>query len=287
MRLFKLLVLFMLLNISALSEIYSDNINEEIKAMWIKTGESETYYDIFREGNEILEKSEDSSDLAEVHAIFGFIYYKRQRYDWAEKELKEALRYNRNSKSARWIIAEVYSETDRVKKGVKTLERLSLEYPTDPMILWMLGDIYFENKQEEKAINCYETVWQDTGIRESNPNINLLLRNLINLYVKKKNMEKSSHYIDVLLSYYPNDYATLLLISKFYINLGKNREAIEKLNIIRETFDSEKEVYYLLGGAHYNLEEYYKAKDYLEKALIIDENYSKALELNSELKKIL
>ncbi len=285
MKLFKLLVLFTLLNISAFSEIYSDNINEEMKTMWIKTGESETYYDIFREGSKILGESKDSSDLAEVHAIFGFIYYKRQRYDWAEKELKEALRYNRNSKSARWLIAEVYSETDRVKKGVKTLERLSLEYPTDPMILWMLGDLYFEIKQEEKAINCYETVWQDTGIRESNPNVNLLLRNLINLYVKKKNMEKSSHYIDVLLSYYPDDYATLLLISKFYINLGKNREAIEKLNIIRETFDSEKEVYYLLGGAHYNLEEYYKAKDYLEKALMIDKNYSKALKLNSELKK--
>lgn len=285
MRLFKLLVLFMLLNISAFSEIYSDNISEEMKAMWIKTGENETYYDIFEEGNKILEESKDASDLAEVHAIFGFVYYKRQIYDWAEKELKEALRYNSNSKSARWLIAEVYSETGRVKKGIKTLERLSQEYSTDPMLLWMLGDLYFENKQLEKAINCYETVWQDTGIRESNPNINLLLRNLINLYVKKKDMEKSSHYIDVLLSYYPDDYATLLLISKFYINLGKNREAIEKLNIIKETFDSEKEVYYLLGAAHYNLKEYYKTKDYLEKALMMDENYNKALKLNSELKK--
>lgn len=278
--------LFLTFNLNSFSEIYDDNINQKNKDLWVKFYELQAYYEVFEEGIETLEISENLSTKAEIHSIFGAIFHKRTRYDLAEEELNKALNFNPNSKSAQWTISLVYSKTDRLEKGIKRLEKLAKEYPNDSQLLWVLGDLYFENKEFEKAIYNYEKIIGGVEVKKYEVEIKTLLENMIYIYMLKNDLENAHKYMNKFLNYFPIDYKALLLASEILMKLEKNREAIEKLDIVMDNFDPGKKYYFFMGQAYYNLKEYDKAKYYTNESLKLDENYGSALKLSSELNKI-
>ena len=180
----------------------------------------------------------------------------------------------------------VYFKTGRIKKGIDRLEKLTKDYPEDSELFWMLGDFYLENNQLDKAIYCFEEKVNDSEARRDTYNFTRVLGKLADSYRRKNNLEKAYKYAKEFLKYSPEEYLALLMFSELSIDLGKNREAIEKLDVIMANFDPGKEDYYLMGLAHYNLKEYAKARYYFGESLKLDENYSKALEYMKYLNKI-
>ena len=288
MRPLKLIIfyLFLVFKVSTFSIVYSDDVSQRVKELWGEFAHTQTYYKIFQEGNKILKNSNSDSEKAEVQAMFGTVYYNQKMYRQAEKELKKALKYNPHSKSARWTISVVYFQTGRIKKGIDRLEKLTKDYPEDSELFWMLGDFYLENNQLDKAIYYLERKVDNDEAQRNTYNFTRVLGKLADSYRRKNNLEKAYKYAKEFLKYSPEEYLALLMFSEISIDLGKNREAIEKLDVIMANFDPGKEDYYLMGLAHYNLKEYAKARYYFGESLKLDENYSKALEYMKYLNKI-
>ena len=287
MKPLKLLVIFIFLvfNISTFSEFYSNDASEFVKTIWQLVDYKE-YDRVFSEGNKIIENSENSSDISEIHAVFGFIYFTQKRYDLAEKELKKSLLYNPDLKSAQIVISLIYSETNRLKEGIKILEKTIENYPNDIQLLWNLGNFYALDGQFDKSIYCNKKILRDHENEFRNtPNFKLIFMNMIFIYDKKKDSENAYRYMNELLKYFPNDYESLLFSAKILIDFGDNRKAIEKLNIIMDNFYPEKEDYFVMGVAYFQLKAYNKAKYYFSEALKLDENYSEALEYMKYLNK--
>ena len=288
MKLLKLFVvfLFLIFNVSTFSLIYNDNeVSKFVKTMW-QLFDYKEYDRIFSEGNKILEISKNNSDISEIYTIFGFVYLRQNKYDLAEKEVKKALSYNPNSKSAQTVISFIYSETNRMDESIKILEKLVANYPEDVKLLWKLGEGYVLNRQFDKSIYCYEKILRENeNILKNDSNIKIIFRNMIYIYTIKNDSENAYKYMDKLLEYFPNDYEALLLSAKLLINFGENEKAIEKLNIIMDNFYPEKEDYFVMGVAYFQLKAYNKAKYYFSEALKLDENYSEALEYMKYLNK--
>ena len=99
-----------------------------------------------------------AGDLSCVEAYeeIGDNYLSLRKYDRAEKALKQALKFNKNSANANYLLGFVYSCTGNWHGSVELLEKADLAYPNHPEILRCLGWSMYHSGQQKRGIILLE-----------------------------------------------------------------------------------------------------------------------------------
>lgn len=129
-----------------------------------------------------------SSDLecTEAYEEIGDNYLSLRKYDQAEKALKHAIKLNKRSANASYLLGFVYSCTGKWKESVELLERADQSYPNHPEILRCLGwSMYHEGQRKRGVILLERALFLA-------PHDPLILNDLGVCYLNEKNFERAA-----------------------------------------------------------------------------------------------
>jgi tetratricopeptide (TPR) repeat protein len=129
-----------------------------------------------------------SSDLSCVEAYeeIGDNYLSLRKYDRAEKALQQALKYNKNSANANYLLGFVYSCTGNWAGSVELLEKADAAYPNHPEILRCLGWSMYHSGEQKRGIILLERALYLA------PNDPLILNDLGVCHLNDKQFDRSA-----------------------------------------------------------------------------------------------
>lgn len=142
-----------------------------------------------------------SGDLNSVEAYeeIGDNYLSLRKYDKAEKALKQAIKLNKASANANYLLGFVYSCTGNWKDSVTLLEEADRLYPNHPEILRCLGWSMYHFGQNKRGIVLLE---RSLFLAPNDP---LILNDLGVCYLNEKDFDKSARLFKKTLQVEPNN----------------------------------------------------------------------------------
>jgi tetratricopeptide (TPR) repeat protein len=135
----------------------------------------------------------------EAYEEIGDNYLSLRQYDKAEKALKQALKTNKKSANANYLLGFVYSCTGKFHKSVDLLEKADTAYPHHPEILRCLGWSMYHNNERQRGIILLE---RSLHLAPQDP---LILNDLGVCYLNEKDFEKASHLFKKSLQIDPDN----------------------------------------------------------------------------------
>lgn len=142
-----------------------------------------------------------TGDLSCVEAYeeIGDNYLSMRKYDKAEKALKQALKINKKSANANYLLGFVYSCTGQWKESVNLLESADQAYPNHPEILRCLGWSMYHVGERKRGIVLLERALFLA------PNDPLILNDIGVCYLNEKNFERSAMLFKKTLQIEPDN----------------------------------------------------------------------------------
>lgn len=122
----------------------------------------------------------------EAYEEIGDNYLSLRQYDKANKALKQALKFNKNSANANYLLGFVYSCTGNWKESVDLLENADRIYPNHPEILRCLGWSMYHFGQRKRGIILLE---RSLFLAPNDP---LILNDLGVCHLNDKNFDRAA-----------------------------------------------------------------------------------------------
>lgn len=247
--------------------------------------------------------------LAEVRYTQGLKAWQEGQTELAINKLSQAVNLNPNLDSYRRDISQFYlikinetlqkrgltpeeitSQTQFfIKNSINSAKRAVELNPAD-VANWSVAGFTYRNiiglvlGVEDWALNFYQKA---TELEPTNPYIFTEIGKVYlaksDLFLQQKRDAESSENLRLALENFEkslglkNDYAPAhFQIAMIYIREGKIKEAIDKLEALKQSAPSDTGLAFQLGIIYYNDNQFDKAKRELERAVRLDENYSNA-----------
>lgn len=142
-----------------------------------------------------------ASDLNCVEAFeeIGDNYLSLRKYDKAEKALRQAIKLNRNSANANYLLGFVFSCTGQWKDSVELLESADHIYPNHPEILRCLGWSMYHFGQRKRGIVLLE---RSLFLAPHDP---LILNDLGVCHLNDKNFDRAAFLFKKTLQIEPDN----------------------------------------------------------------------------------
>ncbi|PIR55002.1 hypothetical protein COU74_04680 [Candidatus Peregrinibacteria bacterium CG10_big_fil_rev_8_21_14_0_10_36_19] len=178
-----------------MSESYNSTVHPLIEEADKKKNEGK-HLEAIRICEQIL-----TSDLkcVEAYEEIGDNYLSLRQYDKAEKALEHALKVNKKSANANYLLGFVHSCTGKWNESVALLEQADHLYPNHPEILRCLGWSMYHQGQKHRGIIILE---RSLFLA---PNDTLILNDLGVCYLNEKNFEKAAQLFKKTLQMEPDN----------------------------------------------------------------------------------
>lgn len=138
-------------------------------------------------------------DCTEAYEEIGDNYLSMRMYDKAEKALKQAIKLDRKSANANYLLGFVHSCTGKWKDSVDLLEKADELYPNHPEILRCLGWSMYHNGQRKRGVILLE---RSLFLAPNDP---LILNDLGVCYLNEKNFDRSGQLFKKTLQIEPSN----------------------------------------------------------------------------------
>lgn len=138
-------------------------------------------------------------DCVEAYEEIGDNYLSLRKYDQAEKALQHALKIDRQSANANYLLGFVHSCTGKWKESVELLEKADALYPNHPEILRCLGWSMYHQGQKKRGIILLE---RSLFLAPNDP---LILNDIGVCYLNDKNFERAETLFKKTLQIEPNN----------------------------------------------------------------------------------
>jgi tetratricopeptide (TPR) repeat protein len=138
-------------------------------------------------------------DCVEAFEEIGDNYLSLRKYDKAEKALRQAIKLNKESANANYLLGFVYSCTGEWGKSVTLLEKADILYPNHPEILRCLGWSMYHEGQRKRGIILLE---RSLFLAPLDP---LILNDIGVLYLNEKDFEKAGQLFKKCLQVDPGN----------------------------------------------------------------------------------
>lgn len=125
-------------------------------------------------------------DCVEAYEEIGDNYLSLRKYDKAEKALRQALKINKKSANANYLLGFVYSCTGHWKDSVELLESADRAYPNHPEILRCLGWSMYHFGQQKRGVILLE---RSLFLAPNDP---LILNDLGVCYLNEKEFDRAA-----------------------------------------------------------------------------------------------
>lgn len=141
----------------------------------------------------------DDLGNTEAYEEIGDNYLSLRQYDKAEKALKQALKHNRSSANANYLLGFVHSCTGAWQESVDLLEKADRLYPNHPEILRCLGWSMYHNGERKRGVVLLE---RSLFLAPHDP---LILNDLGVCYLNEKNFNRAAELFKKTLQIEPNN----------------------------------------------------------------------------------
>ena len=138
-------------------------------------------------------------DCTEAYEEIGDNYLSLRKYDKAEKALQRAIKLNRRSANANYLLGFVHSCTGSWKDSVMHLEVADRLYPNHPEILRCLGWSMYHHGQKKRGVIVLE---RSLFLAPHDP---LILNDLGVCYLNEKDFERAAILFKKTLQIEPNN----------------------------------------------------------------------------------
>lgn len=138
-------------------------------------------------------------DCVEAYEEIGDNYLSLRKYDNAEKALRQALKFNKQSANGNYLLGFVYSCTGKWKESVELLEKADEVYPNHPEILRCLGWSMYHFGQRKRGVILLE---RSLFLAPNDP---LILNDLGVCYLNDKNFERAAMLFKKTLQIEPDN----------------------------------------------------------------------------------
>lgn len=135
----------------------------------------------------------------EAYEEIGDNYLSLRQYEKAAKALKQALKYNKKSANANYLLGFVHSCTGAWQDSVALLEEADRLYPNHPEILRCLGWSMYHHGQAKRGVVILE---RSLFLAPNDP---LILNDLGVCYLNEKDFEKSAFLFKKVLQIEPDN----------------------------------------------------------------------------------
>lgn len=197
-----------------------------------------------------------------VESIFGLavVYHKENNLQEAETYYQKACNIDDFNPHIKISYSKFLLENLREKEGIEQLQKAIGLKPDSDDINQQAGDIYFNLRQYEKAIDAYGKITKSDSVKSHT------LNNLANCYFKQNKFDKAEKYY--LRAIENNNEDTML-----YRNLGLAQAGLnnfEEAIITLEKYcrkNDDLPIISILGDLYLKLENHQKAMEYYEKYL--------------------
>jgi len=199
------------------------------------------------------ENSELISELA-------WAYYEKRLVNEAQKLLEKLLITNPQMSSPYYLMAKIHGEHNELDRSIMLLQK-ALSFEVDSIeIRTSLADAYDSIGSHDKAINVLEEI--------SSEKDECIFSKLGDLYSKQGNIERA------LLNYEKSN--SFIKMAELYIESGEYDQARNCLDSLED--NDNEDVYYLRALSEYKVGNMSKAREWLDRFSIINEN---SLKLNA------
>lgn len=138
-------------------------------------------------------------DCVEAYEEIGDNYLSLRKYDKAEKALRQALKINKKSANANYLLGFVYSCTGHWKDSVELLESADRAYPNHPEILRCLGWSMYHFGQQKRGVILLE---RSLFLAPNDP---LILNDLGVCYLNEKAFDRAAMLFKKTLQIEPDN----------------------------------------------------------------------------------
>ena len=140
----------------------------------------------------------------------------------------------------------LYTMLGELEKGFLEIEKLTTKYPSDPKYPILIGDLYLEQQQPDKALTYYEQAYK---LDPQNP---YYIVSMSNYYEYIRDTEAAAREIDLALRSPLLDVETKLeILSQYIKNLQQNKKELDAANalfeILLEQHSQERELNLMYG----------------------------------------
>ena len=167
---------------------------------------------------------------------------------------EKAARLDPENPEPRWLLANIYLRPSErspggrewLLKAAAELEALKLLTPGDERVHYLLGSLYFQLNEPEKAIAAYEQYQRLPGIG------GLGYRAIAKHYEETGEPEKALEYLNRALEAEPESPEALMQLGSLYSRIGENRKAAEAFQALLELTGHNPEVTRSLAESLFN-----------------------------------
>jgi tetratricopeptide (TPR) repeat protein len=224
---------------------------------------------------------DDPPFLAYIDFLEGNIYQAGDDSKMAQMQFEKAIETDPNILSAYEALARIYTKEARLDEAISQYERI-LEKQHNYLIAHMaLGTIYDLKGDKEKAETCYRKALDIK--KDFAPAANNLAWNLAD---KGGNIDEALTFARIAKEQMPKNAAVMDTLGWIYYLKGSYLNAVDELQDSVEGSPENPVIHYHLGLAYYKNNEPEKAKEVLEKALELDNDFAGAPEAQTLLKEI-
>ena len=134
-----------------------------------------------------------------------------------------------NNYWARQALVQLYVSEDKNVEAITELEKLAKAYPKNSQLLFMLEELYFKTENYPKTVETLDRIELLEGKNKE------ISTEKFRIYSLMKDEKKAFEEMRALAEEYPNDIRYQVLIGDFYLDEGKNDQALEVYEKIQQT----------------------------------------------------
>lgn len=182
----------------------------------------------------------------------------------------ECLKIDPSSSASMYELSNILVAGNEPLKAQKVLERAVQITPDNLWYNMLLADLYQNNKLPHRAISIYEKF-----VKSDNENIEYRY-SLAQLYAQNKEYSKALDQYDLLERQLGINEIIVLDKEKIYVELGKNKQALNELSKLTNKFPHEARYYGYIADYYLFENDFQNAKLYYNRVLEKDPKYSLA-----------
>lgn len=211
-------------------------------------------------------------ERADVYNLAGVCYQNMDDIIKARDYFKQCLILRQNFPVAYYNLGKAQYILEDFKQAENNLVHASEALPNDKDVLALLGKLYIETGQREKALNIYERLF---SLNRNSATSNVILGQL---YYENGDFEKSIFHLNNALPTVKDNIELQNILGNAYQKLKKYEAAFQLLKQVADVINEHKEIQTATAKAANNLKYYKIAEEYANRALALDKDYLPALQ---------
>jgi tetratricopeptide (TPR) repeat protein len=207
---------------------------------------------------------------AELYNWIGVCELQRGNYLAARDNFKQCIKIDPDYSIAFFNLGKTQYELEDYGDAAKNLEKAQELLPQDADIIRMLADIYYNTGSWDKSRILYEELF---ALNKRSERINYRLGDL---YMRASQWNKAIIYLNNFLELVPGSVEARKKIGIAYYNIEKYAAAVENFDKASKTLWDDKELMLYAAISANKLGNSQKAREYAERAITLDKNYTRA-----------